>query len=436
MKTTKILCGIIALLILLSFNYVEAQREEAPLSGAGTDVTEVDISRGFVGVGARALGMGGNHISLVSDYSAVYWNPAQLSYIRRIEVSGGFSHLNVSNTTNYKGTTYNNNDSYADLNSLGLVVPLPTKRGGLAFALGINRIKSFDRIFAFGDTSKNMMAREINSGGLYAISLGSGIQVSPISAFGINLEIWTGTNNYSWTAENYMSSQSEDTTDDSIEEIYYEDNYDKSYTGIGANFGFSVHPHKMFSLATKIELPVSYGINSEGMYRTDSVFADTFIERQTEFETEYNYSLPFKFKFGASFKLPYFVLTGDIAYTDWRQLEFNSPTWFTRQNKYINDNYRKVLKWGLGAEGTIPYINVKLRGGYSQAPIPYTHDKIINDKSMITGGVGYLIDNVFSVDAAVVLSNYKRSDQAREDLTEEYELTRVVLNLGYRGFDF
>ena len=57
-----------------------------------------------IGVGARALGMGGAYVAIADDGSAVYWNPAGLSQLQKREVSfmhasrfSGLVHVNFFN---------------------------------------------------------------------------------------------------------------------------------------------------------------------------------------------------------------------------------------------------------------------------------------------------------------------------------------------------
>src|SRR4249920_227564 len=54
------------------------------------DQDELDLtgrSNIVLGVGARALGMGGAFLARADDATAATWNPAGLSYLRRPEVS-------------------------------------------------------------------------------------------------------------------------------------------------------------------------------------------------------------------------------------------------------------------------------------------------------------------------------------------------------------
>ncbi len=66
-----------------------------------------------IGVGARALGMGGAFCSLADDGTSFYWNPAGLSSIRRLELSGMYG--------NQFGTVANPLGNY---HFLGVALPL------------------------------------------------------------------------------------------------------------------------------------------------------------------------------------------------------------------------------------------------------------------------------------------------------------------------
>ena len=58
----------------------------------------------LVGAGARSLGMGGAFVALSDDATAVYWNPAGLAGLARMEVQ-------VQHTEQFGGT--GNHDAFA-----------------------------------------------------------------------------------------------------------------------------------------------------------------------------------------------------------------------------------------------------------------------------------------------------------------------------------
>ena len=70
------------ILLFISFN-IYAQFAE--------DATELlDLQYGF---GAKGVSMGTAFTGVADDYSAIYWNPAGLAQIRKMEFYAGISHL-------------------------------------------------------------------------------------------------------------------------------------------------------------------------------------------------------------------------------------------------------------------------------------------------------------------------------------------------------
>src|SRR5579872_2550899 len=57
-----------------------------------------------IGVGARALGMGGAFVAVADDATSAYWNPAGLSFIPNIEVTT--IHLNPNALQSYDFVNY------------------------------------------------------------------------------------------------------------------------------------------------------------------------------------------------------------------------------------------------------------------------------------------------------------------------------------------
>jgi long-subunit fatty acid transport protein len=79
--------------------------------------------------------MGGAYLSIAEDYSAVFWNPAGLIQIRRKEFWTGLSHHNLETDVTLNQDMTPNSRNATKFNSLGMVYPVATKHGKLAFAV-------------------------------------------------------------------------------------------------------------------------------------------------------------------------------------------------------------------------------------------------------------------------------------------------------------
>ena len=96
------------------------------------------------GFGAKSIAMGSAFTAVSDDYSAIYWNPAGLAQIKKMEFYAGLSHLSYDSDATYLGNQTNSSANFTKLSSIGLVFPVPTYQGSLVFALGYQRVKDFD----------------------------------------------------------------------------------------------------------------------------------------------------------------------------------------------------------------------------------------------------------------------------------------------------
>lgn len=98
--TTRI--TVLALFVALSGSY--AGEANAQDSGPDRKITKVGTTSAQflkLGVGARAIAMGGSYAADASDLSALYWNPAGLSQLRGASVQLAYTEYLVDVTYNY-----------------------------------------------------------------------------------------------------------------------------------------------------------------------------------------------------------------------------------------------------------------------------------------------------------------------------------------------
>jgi len=102
-----------------------------------------------LGVGARALGMGNSYIGLSDDASAMYFNPAGLGLMNRIEISGGLNYDNLKNDVTFFNLLSKEKDNSTKFNRFSIVLPYPTFQGSLVFGAAFHSVNNFNSTISF-----------------------------------------------------------------------------------------------------------------------------------------------------------------------------------------------------------------------------------------------------------------------------------------------
>ncbi|MCK4223639.1 MAG: hypothetical protein KAX39_00565 [candidate division Zixibacteria bacterium] len=418
---------IIAVLFCWFFQNAHAQEWEQP------DVNEPSAGN-FFGVSARAMGMGGAYIAVANDATALVYNPAGLAQVKRIEFSGGLSHQRLRNKTgSLEFTTPHFNHSFLQTNtrfsSANIVLPVPTYRGSLVLALGVNRIGSFDRTLQYVNLEKNDSVTISESGGLYAWSFGGGIDLSPQVSVGAALNFWSGKYDYALLADS--------TYDEGTESWRYrwDDAITDRYSGFNVKLGTRIQPNKFLVIGGTIETPVTYTIKEEWLQLTDTVFYRPSYDWKEyppiEGNSEYKFTLPFILGFGTAINVKNVILAADLNYAGWTEIEYKRFFPRSSANRVIREVYKEVLRWHIGAEYTIAQIGTSLRAGYFQNPFPFKSPWIKSDRHYFTGGFGILIDQVTTIDVALVHGNWEINDFSK-DLASKYITNQIFVSVAYR----
>ncbi|KPL04132.1 MAG: hypothetical protein AMJ90_01985 [candidate division Zixibacteria bacterium SM23_73_2] len=395
------------------------------------------------GVGARYMGMGGAGVAFCNDASALIYNPAGLARIKRIELTLGMTHQRFKNQTGYLnfGSTpyYQNVDrlqSNTRLGSAGLVLPIPTYRGSLVFGLGVNRITSFDHTFKNVYTlSQSMQPIQMEliseSGGIYVWSVGGAIDISPNTSLGLSLNFWNGKDDYTYI----------DSLAFFVADTFYEINDDwefkDDYSGFNLKFGIMLQPNKYLSLGGVISSPVWLTVDEEYFLNTDSTPYypnDTLIYIYYIEETGYpkwKLTHPFSFTFGGAFNFKNLLLAADFNYTDWTQLQYREGYRSGVKNIDVKEYYQDVFKWHIGAEYLVPQISGKLRAGFYEDPLPFKSSHLKSDRRFITLGLGFLIDQVMTLDISWNRGFYD-FEYPELDVREKYTTNKIFITTAYR----
>ena len=399
-------------------------------------VEEIAIGNTF-GLGARTMGMGGAFLAVADDFTSLYWNPAGLAQIRKFELYGSLSHSEQRVDTKFtRGRSAEVDNSKTRPNSIGLVYPLYTTRGGIAFALGYNRPQNFDSTVAIRglDPSSDSVFSGLdvdemtsNSGGIGIWSFGAGVFISDSILLGGSIDFWHG------SSFNELDSAAADINniDPEIDSFAFQDSVDRVYSGLGGRVGVLAFAGENVTLGGTVTLPVDLEVSEVWEQITIVEFDDG--EGDVEGDDGsilFDIERPFEFGGGVAIKLleKRLRLAGDVQFTDWTQTEYDPLPAEDAQNNF-NRYYDSTIQVRVGVEYRIPGIETSVRVGYFRDPIPFQDREIDSDRDFLTIGVGKIFDQIIKIDVAYMRGSWEQSSNL---LTESQTSNRVFVSAGYR----
>jgi long-subunit fatty acid transport protein len=431
----------------------------------------VRITDQQIGFGARAIGMGGAYLAVAEDYSAIYWNPAGLAQIKKVEFWLGISHLRFANDITFQESTSKADNNTTKFTSLGLVYPVPTYQGSLVFALGYQKIKDFEYANRFSGISSQGAAAGVNNlsfsgvdpnnpdavydffgepvhkegyvtdeGSIEEWSAAGAIDVSPNISLGLTLIFQSGSSDYydEFTQQDNLNNFQIFPAD--FTEYYEERIIFSEYSSFNMRFGSLFHLGRFARVGLGIEIPQRINIKEDYVFDSQLTFDDGFVETFEDSDQEYSGSyeydvkVPFKFSGGLSFTHRNFLLSGSAEYVDWTQLEYKSSD-LIYLNRYFNTDYRGTVKLRFGGEIDLPAINSKFRTGFVYDPNPAKGLSADHNRKYFTLGYGILIDRSFQMDIAYMLGTWKQmtyGDLSPEGTAEDTKSQKIMLTVSFR----
>ncbi len=375
------------------------------------------ISTGqHLGPGARAQGMAGTYTGIADDFSAVWWNPAGLAQVKRIELQASLARSGYANDTDYFGSPYDGETSGTRINDIGMVFPVPVYQGALSFAVGYAQAAAFDRRTRVdgsgsGGNSGYDWFDELESGRLGFWTLAGAVDVSPNLALGMGLQYWTGRDEYSFIGEEFAVVGLEEQT------------IDTDMRAFGANVGGLFRAGRFARVGVTYQTPMSMKFEENWQFNSDDGYID------------YRMTFPAVYRLGASVSPGRWLAAADLEYRDWTAMEFRGHTPFTdvseaEANRQIKDDYQSTTRLSLGGEYLFPAFGTRARAGYSFAPSNFRNSGGEDDRSIFTLGVGVLVDRSVMLDAAYHMTSY--TEKVTDGLTEDIRSSAAVLTVSYR----
>jgi len=397
------------------------------------------------GVGGRALSMGSAYVAIADDYSATMWNPAGLTQLRRMELFASISHLQFENEAFSEGNSMTDKTTKTKLNSIGFAFPIPTYRGSMVFAVGYNKVRSFDGGFSFGGFNElesvraHQMYNEVEEGDMANWVFSGAIQVTPNLSVGGALNLWRGENNYNWSLME----------EDRLDEWYYHTfdytqqittNFSATNVKLGALYqlGFLGRVAATVSTPIKINAKEKWSEYSKQIEDDDSPY-DDYEDSETG-KWDYGIKSSWQFSAGAALTLlPNIVISADLEYNDWSQMRYTSEPPVSnqyRKNLDFKQNFQPTATIRLGGEFTVPLINTQLRAGAIRQPSPLKDASEKADRNFLTLGCGILLDKQVKLDVAYVRGWWEREgtylSEYFDNISETIKVDKIYATMSIR----
>jgi len=374
----------------------------------------------YVGSGSRALGLGGTYTGIADDYSSVWWNPAGLAQVKRIEIQGSLSRTGYGNKTSYYGRSDDGTTSALRLNNVGVVFPVPVYQGALSFAFGYSQVQSFDRrtqvISPAAGASRWDDFDELESGRLGLWTVAAAMDVTPNFALGLGFNYWTGLDDYTLTGH-FTENNTRKYTENSIS---------TNLSAGGLNLGGLFRIGRFGRLGAMFQTPVSMSMKEDWQDGEDNGY--------------FNYRMiyPAVFRVGGSVCPGRWLIAADVEYRDWTSMQYRQPKDSTQfegisrvsANQQIKSSYQSTTRFSVGGEYLFPAYGLRARAGYGFEPSSYKLSGGEDDRHIFSFGVGVLVDRSVMLDAAFRTTSYK--ELTTPGLKEDISTTTALVTLSYR----
>jgi long-subunit fatty acid transport protein len=325
-------------------------------------------------IAARPMALGGSYTAVASDASALYYNAAGLSAVKKHELSLSLDRSVLKAVDQADGFPVSQRETESlRIQSLAWLLPVPTVRGGLAFAFGYYRPRTFEDLLSYEDAASATRGTYAYraEGSLDQYRAAMGVDIAPDLSFGLAL-------GYAGGREEIHESDSGETA-----EL-------RTYAGL------SLEPSLLFKITPRIRAGISL-VLWEKYFDVEDV-----VEQKGEgnYEDHYQVSSPFQVKTGVAYQGNDFLLAADAHGNAFSQYAYGEKSAATLEKAHYRDEW--ILS--LGAERFIPPANMVLRAGYALNTWPQRFFEPTYDLHRVSAGMGFLFSGSLSLDLAYTYS--------------------------------
>jgi len=433
-------------------------------------VTRNIMDYNFIGGGARARAMGGAFFAISDDPSAASWNPAGLVQLDKYQMGATLNFLNPKQeyTTSYNiETTPSFQNSLKQSKALisfgSVVIPFKLFEKELVGSVLYYRASDiYDKriynslgIYTDEDAAGNIDSvrvwdkNEEIKGGLDVIVLSLGAKAYKDLSFGLGLNIYTGS--YEYTSGQLIDFSWDEAVSDTS---YFFRPYIKgSYSGVNFTFG-TMYKYQDLRLGAVLKTPFKLKEKDDVQYVwdfiVDGVVNPYSIQSGVIWPVEYEqkWEIPLMIGFGASYQIEGLTLAGDVEFRDFSSSKLYYPEkWQTPDSPETSMDleWNSITQFRIGAEYLLQsrYGTIPLRAGFRNDPKVFSDLDSVNidfsdyystgkQETIILSQVNgeKVSGNTFSFGTGIGWS------QIKLDFTYEFSQYKTKMNGEIYGFPF
>ncbi len=373
-----------------------------------------------------------------SDATALTVNPAGLARAKRIAAVGSFGGAHKTFDYTYDDELRTRElDEYA-LQFVGAAFPLPVLRGSLVPALGLQRMFSSSLALAYqgfneADARDDRLDLQ-QTGAVYAVHFGAGIDISSAFALGLSFFILDG--GIDLVRQYDVHGR---VIDPDVHTFVYE-TVDSDVDGYGARAGLSLYPVSWLQLALTVTTPVVVELESSIVVETTrqvvneaGSFTRVTSERTSEYKIPYRIDAAMAIPASASI-----LFALQMGFCDWSQATLDDRRLITTDHDSV---LRSVLELRAGVEWTLPGRPLRVRAGAARGRaicgfveadrIDYDQLERIESETQhiqVSLGAGYLLWRRVNLDLSM---GFARAERVSTTIFDTRDTVTVLIGGGY-----
>ncbi|MEK7729314.1 MAG: outer membrane protein transport protein, partial [candidate division KSB1 bacterium] len=288
---------------------------------------------------------------------------------------------------------------------------------------------------------------ELEEGSLNNWTFALGSEVAPNISVGLALNAWSGQNDYQF---GFVEQDEFDLY--TFSEFRHDDNVLSEYSGWNVKLAAMYHPSSLLRLGVTLGTPTTFKVK-DGWQVSEETTSDGSGDRDTYTDNgEFTYKIrsPFSLAGGGAINVANLLISGSAELNDWSQIRYTTEPPIdglsrSKANDELARNYRETVRLRLGAEFTIPLIDVQVRAGAFRDPSPLAGLPKDADREFYTAGLGIFLDKQVRLDLAVMTGEWRDYKDPIKDFgdgegndidviqtSEKIRLNQALVSLAFR----